>query len=391
MINLEEDRKMSFKPFLNMNQRGYQICNNCIMDTSDPEIQFTEEGHCNHCEGKSFPVPEINAIRFKYLKNKIDQIVEKIKEEGKSKPYDCIIGISGGLDSSYVAWLVRNLGLRPLAVHLDNGWNTELAVQNIHTILQQLNIELYTHVLNWDEFKDLQIAFLKASTPDSEIPSDHAIFAINYQVAQKYGIKYFISGGNRQTESIMPRMWSQGHNDWTYIQSVHKKFGTRKLTNYPHYSWSEMQSYLSISGIKWINILEYFDYKKLEVVEMLKEDLGWVPYSTKHGESIYTKFFQEFILPVKFGADKRRAHLSNLITNGEIDRETALKKFESEKTPKEEIKEDYVFVIKKLGLTESEFDEIMAAPQKTIYDYHNSSFDSFYNKMQSALSHLIRW
>lgn len=380
---------MSFNPFLNMSQREYQICNHCIMDTSDPEIQFTEDGQCNHCEGKFIPAPEIDAARYKYLKKEICQIVEKIKYEGKNKPYDCIIGISGGVDSSYLAWLVKDFGLRPLAVHLDNGWNTELAVQNIHTILQKLDIELYTHVLNWDEFKDLQIAFLKASTPDSEIPSDHAIFAINYQIAHKYGIKYFINGGNRQTESIMPRMWSQGHNDWTYIQSVHKKFGTRKLTNYPHFSRIKMQWYRSISGIQWINILEYFDYKKLEVVEMLKKDLGWVPYSTKHGESIYTKFYQEYILPVKFGADKRRAHISNLITNGEIDRETALTKFESEKTPKKKIKEDYEFVIKKLGLTESEFEKIMAAPKKTIYDYHNSSFDSFYNKMQCSLTRII--
>lgn len=380
---------MSLNPFLQIKNQEYQICDCCIMDTSDPEIKFTEDGHCNHCEGKSIPDPVINDAYYKYLKNEIYKIINRIKEDGKKKPYDCIIGISGGVDSSYVAWLVKDFGLRPLAVHLDNGWNAELAVQNIHTILQKLDIELYTHVLNWDEFKDLQVAFLKASTPDSEIPSDHAIFAINYQIAHKYGIKYFINGGNRQTESIMPRMWSQGHNDWTYIQSVHKKFGTKKLSNYPHYSWQKIQWYRNISGIRWINILEYFDYKKLEVVEMLKKDLGWVPYSTKHGESIYTKFFQEYILPVKFGADKRRAHLSNLITNGELSRKEALNKLETDKTDESEIKADKEFVIKKLGVSCDEFEQIMESPPKTIYDYHNSTFSSFYQNLQTQFNKVL--
>tara|TARA_B100001093_G_C26857837_1_gene1028288 strand:+ start:2074 stop:3159 length:1086 start_codon:yes stop_codon:yes gene_type:complete len=359
------------------------------MDTSDPEIHFNEIGRCNHCIEISKPDPEINKARYQYLQKEFSKIVYKIKQDGKNKPYDCVIGISGGVDSSYVAYLVKELGLRPLAVHLDNGWNAELAVQNIHTILSKLDIELYTHVLDWEEFKDLQLSFLKASTPDSEIPSDHAIFAINYEIANKYGIKYFINGGNRQTESIMPRIWSQGHNDWTYIESIHKQFGSKKLSNYPHYSWHKMQWYRNISGIKWINILEYYDYKKLEVVDMLKQDLGWVPYSTKHGESIYTKFFQEYILPVKFNADKRRAHLSNLITNGELSRQEALDKLEKEKTSESEIQSDREFVIKKLGISSDIFEQIMESPPKTIYDYHNSTFSSFYQNLQTQFNKVL--
>lgn len=370
-------------------KKKYQICNYCIMDTSDPEIHFNENDDCNHCFDKKANDLDINAARYRSLKFELGQLVDKIKKDGKKKPYDCVIGISGGVDSSYVAWLVKDLGLRPLAVHLDNGWNAELAVQNIHTILSKLDIDLFTHVLDWEEFKDLQISFLKASTPDAEIPTDHAIFALNYEITHKHKLKYFINGSNRQTESIMPRMWSQGHNDWTYIQSVHKKFGTKKLKNYPHYSWSRLQYYRNISGIKWINILEYVDYKKLDVIDMLQKDLGWVPYSTKHGESLYTKFFQEYILPVKFGADKRRAHLSNLITNQEITREEALRKLEMEKTPDSEIENDYNFVIKKLGLSQTEFEEIMQSPIKTIYDYHNATFDSFYQKLDKKLTNFL--
>ena len=375
--------------FFEAQKKDYQICNFCIMDTSDPEIHFNEVGRCNHCADKDPLDPEISRARYQTLGDQLKDLVYKIKKDGKKKPFDCIIGISGGVDSSYVAWLVKDLGLRPLAVHLDNGWNAELAVQNIHTTLSKLGIDLITRVLDWEEFKDLQVSFLKASTPDAEIPTDHAIFALNYEIAHKYKLKYFINGSNRQTESIMPRMWSQGHNDWTYIKSVHKKFGTKKLNNYPHYSWAKMQWYRNISGIKWINILEFVDYKKLDVIEILKKELEWVPYSSKHGESIYTKFFQEYILPIKFGADKRRAHLSNLITNQEISREEALKKFEMEKATESEIKSDFFFVIKKLGLSESEFEKIMQSPIKTIHDYHNSTFDPFYKKLEHKLTTLL--
>ena len=215
--------KMAYPPnglssIANPEHEGYQICNNCIMDTSDPEITFNHSGRCNHCSQTKNYSCEENKAYEQVFQRYVDSFIAKIKSDGKGKPYDCIIGVSGGVDSSYVAWLVKEKGLRPLAIHLDNGWNSEVAVKNIHTLLKILNIDLYTHILDWEEFKDLQIAFLKSSTPDLEIPSDHAIVALNYKIAQKYKINYFINGSNHQTESIMPRLWSQGHADWNYIK-----------------------------------------------------------------------------------------------------------------------------------------------------------------------------
>ncbi len=368
--------------------RPYRICLHCIMDTSDPEIDFDEDGNCSHCKPyRNKSARQSQSIANRLKKNtkdaELSSILKKIKSAGLNKTYDCIIGVSGGVDSSYVAWLVKERGLRPLAIHLDNGWNSELAVQNIHRLLEKLKIELYTHVLNWEEFRDLQLSFLKASTADSEIPTDHALVALHYDVARKFDIKWFITGSNTQTESIMPRFWSQGHADWTYIKGLHKLFGTKRLSNYPHYSWAKLAYNTHVKRIQRVDILHYFDYKKMEVVEFLKKEMGWLPYPTKHGESTYTKFYQQYILPRKFNADKRRAHLSNLIVNGEITRDQALQQLESSTPPEKELQNDREFVIKKLGITESEFEEIMNAPPKTIYDYPNDSFSPLHQNVMS--------
>ncbi|OUW17178.1 MAG: hypothetical protein CBD18_05355 [Opitutales bacterium TMED158] len=366
----------------------YQICNYCIMDTSDPEIEFDSDGNCRHCKPYRSRTSENASAIAERIKNQkraaeLESIVDKIKKAGRGKKYDCIIGVSGGVDSSYVAWLVKDLGLRPLAIHLDNGWNSELAVQNIHRLLEKLGIELYTHVLNWDEFRDLQLAFLKSSTADSEIPTDHALVALHYDVARKFGIKWFVTGSNTQTESIMPRYWSQGHADWTYIKGLHSLFGTKRLTNYPHYSWPKLAYHTHVKRIQRFDILHYVDYRKTEVVEFLKGEMGWVPYPTKHGESIYTKFYQQYILPRKFNADKRRAHLSNLVVNGEITRDEALGQLESSTPPERELQNDRAFVIKKLEIDEAEFESIMNAPPKTIYDYPNDSFSPLHQKIMA--------
>lgn len=355
------------------------------MDTTDPEIVFDAESNCNHCRdyvnrGRTPLNRASQAPRERSLHSTLIDLISKIKADGRGKPYDCIVGVSGGVDSSYVAWLAKDLGLRPLAAHLDNGWNSELAAQNIHTLLTRLDIDLYTQVLDWEEFKDLQLAFLKASTPDCEIPSDHAIFALNYHVTRKFGLRYFLNGSNRQTESIMPRMWSQGHLDWVYIQSVHRRFGRRQLKTFPHLTWAHRQRLMDVSGIQWINILEYIDYNKSNTIEFLKAELGWRPYPAKHGESVYTKFYQEYILPVKFGADKRRAHLSSLIVNGEITREEALRRFDAERPDPAQIAQDKRYVIKKLGLDEEQFDAIIGLPKKSIHDYPNSFFDPVFQK-----------
>ena len=336
------------------------------MDTTDPEIVFDDYGICNHCI-------EYEEFSKKYLFSgiegnlRLEKIVDEIKGAGKGKDYDCIIGVSGGVDSTYVAYKVKELGLRPFAIHLDNGWDSEMAVRNIEQTLKILNMELYTHVIDWEEFKDLQLSFLKASTPDSEIPSDHAIVSLWYQVAKKFDIKYIITGCNLRTETHVPPAWSQGHMDWRYIKNVHNQFGTIKLKTFPHMNYWECRK--ALSCYKRIDILNYLDYIKENAKKLLKEKLCWKDYGGKHYESIYTRFYQGYILYKKFGYDKRRGHFSSLICSGEMVREQALKELMNEPYPLETQNEDKEYVIKRLSLTEKEFEEIMNLPKKTFWDY----------------------
>ncbi len=344
----------------------YQICTRCLMDTSDPEIQFDDKGVCNHCHDYDRMMTQkviTGAAGEKYLQ----KLVDEMKRNGRNKPYDCIIGVSGGVDSTYVAYLVKKMGLRPLAVHMDNGWDSELAVKNIEETLKRLNIDLYTEVLDWEEFRDLQASFLKASTPDSEIPSDHAIWAVLGNMADKLKVKYIISGFNVRTESHLPRAWSQGHFDWKYIQSVQKQFGTLRLKTYPHIGF--FAYYRRLLTHRRVDILNYLPYNKAEAMKILEQELGWRYYGGKHYESIYTRFYQGYILPTKFGYDKRRCHLSSLICSGEITREQALKELEKPTYSPAMQEEDREYVVKKLGLTDEAFEAILNAPKKSFWDY----------------------
>jgi N-acetyl sugar amidotransferase len=368
---------------------NYKICTRCVMDTTDPDIIFDDKGECNHCKAYDDRVKKEIFLDSRINSVKLDKIVFNIKDAGKNNRYDCIIGISGGVDSTFVAYKAKQLGLRPLAVHLDNGWDSELAVKNIENVLKKLGIELYTHVIDWNEFKDLQLAFLKASTPDSEIPSDHAILALLYQMADKFKIKYVLPGFNIRTESHLPRAWSQGHEDWKYIKSVHKRFGTVKLKTFPHMNFYEYNMYLLTQ--KWIPILNYFNYVKKDALKILENDLGWKYYGGKHYESIYTRFYQGYILPKKFGYDKRKTHFSSLICSGEMSRDDALAELKNEIYPLSLQNEDKEYVIKKLGLTDAEFNEIMKLPRKTYWDY--PSYDrlyksSLYKKVRTLYSFL---
>lgn len=335
----------------------YRICSNCIMDTSDPEITFDESGFCNYCRGyearKKMFVPSADE-KSRHLQEMIDLC----RKKGRGKKYDCIIGVSGGVDSTYVAYKVKELGLRPLAVHLDNGWDAELAVSNIHNVLKKLDIELYTKVLDWEEFRSLQVAFLKASTPDSEIPTDHAIGALLKGMAVQEDVP-LILGTNYSSESILPRTWSQGHMDWGYIKKVNRLFGKYKLRDFPHYSVYMYSYWTRIKRLTMFSLLDYIEYDKENAKKFLIEELGWRDYGGKHHESIYTKFFQAYILPTKFGYDKRRAHLSSLILAGQIKREEALKQMEKPLYDEKELREHLVYVPKKLGLTTEEFETIM--------------------------------
>ena len=350
-------------------KRVYQICTRCIMDTTDPNIQFDENGVCNHCRGYDKKVKQ-RLFWGEAGQQKLNKLVNEIKAKGKNKKYDCIIGVSGGVDSTLVAYTVKKLGLRPLAVHVDNGWDSELAVSNIGKALEKLDIDLCTCVVDWEEFKDMQLSFLRASVPDAEIPTDHALIAILYQVAAKEGVQFYICGYNITTEGILPSAWSYGHRDWKYIKGVHKKFGKLKLRSFAHCSLFGFLYNIFAKRIKTIRILNYMTYNKKDATEIIKKDLGWESYGAKHHESIYTRFLQTYILPRKFNIDKRRAHLSTLICSGQITREKALKEIEHEPYPSEEMmKNDKKYVLEKLGLTEVEFEEIMSFPIKTFRDY----------------------
>ena len=344
----------------------YRMCTRCVMDTTDPDIIFDENGVCNHCHTYDRMVREYVVDGEEGLRH-LEQTAQKIRKDGQGKKYDCIIGVSGGVDSTYVAYRVKKLGLRPLAVHLDNGWDSELAVKNIEETLKRLDIDLYTEVLDWEEFRDLQVSFLRASTPDSEIPTDHAIVALLCNMAEKIGIKYVIVGNNVRTETHLPRSWSQGHFDWKYIHEVQKRFGTLPLKTFPHFNF--LTYYFRMITQKRIEILNYIGYNKKEASRVLQDELGWRYYGGKHYESIYTRFYQGYILPEKFGFDKRRSHLSSLVCSGEVTREQALEELKIPTYAPAMQEEDREYVVKKLGLTDIEFSDIMSAPRKNYWDY----------------------
>lgn len=366
--------------------RTYQACTRCIMDTvADSSITFDASGVCHHCR-RYDEMLSTRVVRGEAGKTVLDSLVGKIKAAGAGKEYDCIIGVSGGVDSTYVAYLVKQLGLRPLAVHLDNGWNSELAVKNIERVLSNLDIDLFTYVIDWEEFRDLQVAFLKASTPDGEIPSDHAIFSVLWREAAARGIKYIISGMNFTTESIYVPDWAYGHSDWRYIKDVHNKFGTKSIRTYPHFSLIYLLYVNLIHRIRTVSILNYIDYDKNEAMGVLTKKLGWQYYGGKHHESVYTRFYQGYVLPKKFGIDKRYGHFSDLINAGQMTRESALAEIQLPPYPENRQAEDLEYVSKKLGLKAGGFDQIMALPCKTFRDYKNSF--EFVNTLKSVTNRL---
>jgi len=350
--------------------RPYQICTRCIMDTTDPDISFDAAGVFNHCTGW-FKRAQFYSLPIEERTRQLQALVEEIKRRGHRRDYDCIIGVSGGVDSSYLAIKVKELGLRPLAIHVDNGWNSEKAVGNIKRILDPLHIDLATLVLNWKEFRELQLAFLRASTPDSEIPSDHAIVAAFYRAGARHHVNYCINGVNFRTEGIHVREWSQGHLDSRYIRSVYRQFTGKRPQHFPLISVPRLVLNIVLHRPRWVFLLDYLDYDKQAAKRLLMDKFGWADYGGKHYESLYTKFYQGWILPHKFGYDKRRMHLSTLICSGQMTRAEALVEMATPSYPPEQIEPDTDFVAKKLGVSREEFAAVMAAPKRRYLDYPN--------------------
>jgi N-acetyl sugar amidotransferase len=361
------------------------------MDTSDNEIVFDDEGHCNHCN-EALELASRTWFPDEKGEKYLDQIFTKIKSEEKKKEFDCIIGLSGGVDSSYLAWLTVNKGLRPLVVHVDCGWNSEQAVKNVENIVKKLNIELHTFVVNWEEMKELHRAFFKASVPDQDIPQDHAIFAALYKFADDNKIRYVLNGLNFATESIMPSGWGYQAMDYRHLKSIYKKFGEGKLKDYPHINFFQRYIYFTlIRRMVIINPLNYIDYRKEDAIELMKKELGWQYYGGKHYESRFTKFFQSYYLPVKFGFDKRRAHLSSLVISGQMTRNDALERMNENLYSENEINYDLEYIAKKLDWSESEFRAILNLPPNRHKDFAtNEQLFSLGMKAKKLLGNIFR-
>ena len=339
-----------------------KICSRCVSDTSMTDIEFDNNGVCNFCHlhddfENSHPLNEEG-------KKILDSIISKIKESGKNNKYDCIVGVSGGRDSMYTLLTAVKLGLKPLAVHFDGGWNSDIAVQNIKNACDILNVELYTIVANWEEFKDLQKSFIRASVSDADAPQDYAIYSTLFHVANKEGIKYILNGHSFRTEGTVPKSWT--YMDGKYLRSVQKKFGKYRSKSFPIMTLFQYVYYTVIKRIREIRLLEYVDYVKKNVDPLLEKELKWQYYGGHHHESYFTHFFQSYYLPVKFNIDKRKVELSAMVRSGHITRDLALKELQVAYPYKNELIE---YVMNKFEFSKEEFDAIMNAPIKKHTDY----------------------
>lgn len=354
----------------------HKTCTSCVMDTTDAKITFDNNGVCDHCNTyfkKIEPVWNYGKGREKEL----DKIADSIKRAGRGKDFDCLIGMSGGIDSSYLVYMAKEkLGLRPLVFHVDAGWNTQLAVNNIERLIDGLNLDLYTHVIDWEEIKDLQLAYFKSGVPHIDAPQDRAFFATMYQFASKYKVKHILTGGNYSTECVRnPKEWMYYQSDTVQLKDIHRKFGTKPLQTFPvnHILWHKF--YLPyFRGIKVIRPLDYLPYNKKEAMELLMSKFGWQPYPQKHFESRFTRFYESYWLYKRFGFDVRKVQFSSLILTGQMTRNEALQELRKPPYDEESIMQEFEYVSNKLDISVNELQSYMDAPKKTYKDYKSQEF-----------------
>lgn len=346
--------------------RPYQQCSMSVMDTiADPNITFDENGVSNYYF--EYKVDEKkHVLEGAAGKAKLENAITRIKKNKKNK-YDCILGLSGGVDSTYLCLLAKEQGLNPLVVHCDNGWNSELAQHNIEHTVKKCGFDLFTYVINWNEFRSMQLAYLKASVVDIEVLTDHAFMAVLYEQARKWKIKYVLAGMNIVTEQVLPQYWIYDKSDEINIKDIVNKYGTIKvkdLNSFPFLSYATKRYCQKILKLEVVTPLNWIEYNYDAVKDRIVNELDWRDYGGKHYESVWTRFYQGYILPNKFNIDKRKAHLSNLIFSGQISKQEAIEKLKLPNIPTKIEKEDYSFVIKKFGLNEAEFEEIMLKPRR---------------------------
>ena len=328
-------------------------------NVNDPNLIIDDKGICNHCYSfleafNSLPKGDANKKHF-------DDTITAIKKSKSKSKYNCIIGISGGVDSTYLSLIAKEQGLTPLLVHCDNGWNSELSVKNIENIVSKTGFDLNTLVIDWNEIKDIQLSFMKAGVVDVELPYDYALIITAYKAAEKYGVEYVLSGHNIVTEgTYLPKQWRHTKMDFTNIKDIHNTFGKVKLKTFPSYGFFKLMRVKK--NLKYINLLNYGSYNKSEIKEKIIKEFGWRDYGGKHYENIFTRFYQGYILKEKFGFDKRQFHLSVLVQSGQISRDEALSEYANPAYDEQLLQEDKAYVLKKLDLSEGDFEKYMKAP-----------------------------
>lgn len=353
--------------------RPYQICTNCVMDTSDSAIKFDADGVCDHCR-TFYSQVQPNWHTGERGKRELHELADRIRKAGEGRDFDCIIGMSGGIDSSYLTWIAREeMGLRPLVFHVDAGWNSQEAVNNIERLVDKLGLDLFTEVIDWETMRDLQLAYFKSGVPHIDTPQDHAFFATMYKFAEEHDVKYILTGANYSTECIRnPIEWMYHQSDSIQLRDIHSRFGSGSLENFPTTSIVRHKIYLPyVKGIKVLRPLNYLPYLKEEAIAFLVEKFGWQPYPQKHFESRFTRFYEGYWLPRKFGYDTRRVQFSSLIVTGQMTRDEALEKLKQPALDDDTVRQEFEYVATKLGITVEELQSYFDAPNKTYRDYRS--------------------
>ena len=358
---------------MNSSITSYQVCRNCVMDTSDPDIEFDSEGVCDHCQNfKKYTLPRWQ--KAQESRNMLERLAENIRNDGRGRDFDCIVGMSGGIDSSYLTYIAKEtMGLRPLVFHVDAGWNSQIAVNNIERLVDGLGIDLFTEVIDWQEMRDLQLAFFRSGVPHIDAPQDHAFFATMYKFASEHKIKYILTGANLSTECVRnPVEWMYYQSDARQLLDIHRQFGNNPLKSFPLTSILWHKIWLPLfRGIKVVRPLDMVSYVKEDAKKFLIDEFGWQPYPQKHFESRFTKFYESYWLPERFGYDVRRVQFSSLILTGQMDRSDALKFLQEPSFDESTIANEIEFVANKLEITVEELNSYMLLPKKTYKDYSN--------------------